>query len=83
MCNHPIICPVFVITPSSALCFRWEGTGVNEIGRDKATGEMRVKVNPKYYRPTEVVSIARLMVKSCDPDKCLSGGVRSVTVRVS
>lgn len=35
----------------------WEGKGVNEIGKEKDTGVVRVKVNPKYYRPTEVVSI--------------------------
>ncbi len=35
----------------------WEGKGVNEIGKEKDTGIVRVKVNPKYYRPTEVVSI--------------------------
>jgi len=35
----------------------WEGSGVNEVGRDKATGIIRVRVNPKYYRPTEVVSV--------------------------
>ena len=35
---------------------RWEGTGVNEIGKDKDTGEVHVKINPKFYRPTEVVS---------------------------
>lgn len=34
----------------------WEGKGVNEIGKEKDTGIVRVKVNPKYYRPTEVVS---------------------------
>lgn len=32
----------------------WEGSGDNEIGREKGTGTIRVKVNPKYYRPTEV-----------------------------
>ncbi|XP_022346245.1 GDP-mannose 4,6 dehydratase-like [Crassostrea virginica] len=32
----------------------WEGEGVNEVGKDKATGVVRVRVNPKYYRPTEV-----------------------------
>lgn len=32
----------------------WEGKGENEIGKDKATGTVRVKVDPKYYRPTEV-----------------------------
>ncbi|KAK6186224.1 hypothetical protein SNE40_008303 [Patella caerulea] len=32
----------------------WEGKNENEIGKDKATGEVRVKVNPRFYRPTEV-----------------------------
>lgn len=32
----------------------WEGEGVNEVGKEKDTGIVRVKVNPKYYRPTEV-----------------------------
>lgn len=36
---------------------RWEGQGDNEIGLDAKSGKMLVKVNPKYYRPTEVVSI--------------------------
>lgn len=36
---------------------RWEGEGVNEIGKDKDTGIVRVSVNPKYFRPTEVVSL--------------------------
>lgn len=35
----------------------WEGEGVNEVGKEKDTGIVRVKVNPKYFRPTEVVSI--------------------------
>ena len=34
----------------------WEGEGVEEVGREKGTGTIRVKVNPQYYRPTEVVS---------------------------
>lgn len=32
----------------------WEGEGVNEVGKNKANGEILVKVNPKFYRPTEV-----------------------------
>jgi len=32
----------------------WEGEGDNEIGKEKGTGIIRVKVNPKFYRPTEV-----------------------------
>lgn len=35
----------------------WEGTGVDEVGRDKNSGKVLVRVNPRYFRPTEVVSI--------------------------
>ena len=32
----------------------FEGTGVDEVGRDKNTGEVIVRVNPEYFRPAEV-----------------------------
>lgn len=32
----------------------WEGEGVQEIGRDRKTGQALVKVDPRYFRPTEV-----------------------------
>ncbi|KAK0180985.1 hypothetical protein PV327_003309 [Microctonus hyperodae] len=32
----------------------WEGEGINEIGRDKDSGKTLIRVNPKYFRPTEV-----------------------------
>ncbi|KAG1660293.1 GDP-mannose 4,6 dehydratase [Nymphon striatum] len=32
----------------------WEGEGVNEIAKDKATGKIRVTVSSQFYRPTEV-----------------------------
>ncbi len=32
----------------------WEGEGVDEIGRDAATGTVRVEVDPRYFRPAEV-----------------------------
>ena len=32
----------------------WEGTGVDEIGKDKATGKTIVKVNPQFFRPADV-----------------------------
>ena len=32
----------------------WEGAGVDEVGKDKATGEVLVKINPEFYRPAEV-----------------------------
>ncbi|KAL5466680.1 hypothetical protein EMCRGX_G030824 [Ephydatia muelleri] len=33
---------------------RWEGEGVNEKGVEVATGKVRVQIDPKFYRPTEV-----------------------------
>ena len=35
----------------------WRGTGLEEKGYDKATGKMLVCVNPKWYRPTDVVNL--------------------------
>lgn len=32
----------------------WEGKGDTEIGKNKKTGDTIVKVDPQYYRPTEV-----------------------------
>ncbi|MBN8532745.1 MAG: GDP-mannose 4,6-dehydratase [Rhizobiales bacterium] len=32
----------------------WEGEGVDEVGRDAASGIVRVKIDPRYFRPTEV-----------------------------
>jgi len=44
----------------SLAILRWEGTAEEEKGIEKATGKVRVEVDPKYYRPTEVVSIGFL-----------------------
>ena len=43
---------VFVF--SQFCVIRWEGKEENEIGKCAKTGEIRVRVDPKYYRPTEV-----------------------------
>lgn len=32
----------------------WEGKDENEVGIDKNSGKIRVRIDPKYYRPTEV-----------------------------
>lgn len=32
----------------------WEGVGVNEIGIDTNTGKTIVRINPEFYRPSEV-----------------------------
>lgn len=34
----------------------WEGSGMDEVGKEKDTGVVRVRVNRRYFRPTEVVS---------------------------
>ncbi len=32
----------------------WENEGINEIGRRSDTGQIVIKIDPRYYRPTEV-----------------------------
>ena len=32
----------------------WEGEGIDEIGRRADTGEIVIRVDPRYFRPTEV-----------------------------
>lgn len=39
---------------SAGVVLSWEGVGVKELGRDMATGETLVHVDPAYYRPSEV-----------------------------
>lgn len=34
----------------------WRGEGEGETGHDADTDQLLIKVNPKYFRPTEVVS---------------------------
>lgn len=33
---------------------KWDGEGVNETGTDEATGKILVKINPEFFRPSEV-----------------------------
>jgi len=32
----------------------WQGEGVDEVGVDRATGDVVIEIDPRYYRPTEV-----------------------------
>jgi len=32
----------------------WEGSGIDEVGVEKATGKVRVRIDARYFRPTEV-----------------------------
>jgi GDPmannose 4,6-dehydratase len=33
---------------------KWQGEGLNEVGMDAATGDCLIKIDPRYFRPTEV-----------------------------
>ena len=35
----------------------WEGNGVNEIGRREDTNEIVIRIDEKYFRPTEVSNL--------------------------
>ena len=35
----------------------WSGTDINEIGRDKVSGNIIVRIDKRYFRPTEVDSL--------------------------
>ncbi|MEJ5365698.1 MAG: GDP-mannose 4,6-dehydratase [Desulfosoma sp.] len=35
----------------------WEGKGMDEVGRDLGTGRVLVRIDPRYFRPTEVDSL--------------------------
>ena len=41
----------------AGIAVRWQGGGVDEVGIDSATGRTIVKVDPKYFRPTEVETL--------------------------
>ena len=32
----------------------WEGSGLNEVGRRQDNGDVIIRIDPRYYRPTEV-----------------------------
>jgi GDPmannose 4,6-dehydratase len=46
----------------------WEGTGVNEVGKDPKTDKVLVKISEKFYRPCEVDTLVG------DPSKIKSIG---------
>jgi GDPmannose 4,6-dehydratase len=33
---------------------KWQGSGVDEIGLDESTGKTLIKINPEFFRPSEV-----------------------------
>lgn len=49
----------FVVSAGSLLDMKieWEGEGVDEVGIDTVTGRKLVRVDPRYFRPTEVETL--------------------------
>ena len=49
----------FVVAAGSLLDMKieWQGEGVDEVGIDTATGRTVVRVDPRYFRPTEVETL--------------------------
>jgi GDPmannose 4,6-dehydratase len=49
----------FVVAAGSLLGMKieWKGHGVDELGIDKVTGRQLVRVDPRYFRPTEVETL--------------------------
>jgi GDPmannose 4,6-dehydratase len=49
----------FVVAAGTLLDMRieWRGEGVDEVGIDAATGRTLVRVDPRYFRPTEVQTL--------------------------
>jgi GDPmannose 4,6-dehydratase len=47
----------------------WQGEDENEVGIDKKTGKIIVKVNPVFYRPAEV----ELLVGNAEKAKTVLG----------
>ncbi len=43
----------------------WEGQGINEIGRRADNGQIVIRIDSKYYRPTEVDSLKGDPSKAC------------------
>lgn len=44
-------------SPYFGMKIEWEGEGINEIGIDKNTGKTVIKVDSKYFRPSEVETL--------------------------
>jgi GDPmannose 4,6-dehydratase len=52
--THPVREFVQKAFKAAGIDVEFSGQGVDEVGKDKATGKVVVKVNPKFFRPAEV-----------------------------
>lgn len=53
----------------------WEGSGLEEIGKEKGTQTIRVKVNPKFFRPADV----DFLLGDCSKAKTVLGWKPKIT----
>jgi GDPmannose 4,6-dehydratase len=44
----------------------WRGTGIEETGVDKKSGKTVVRIDPTYFRPTEVDELIGDVSKACE-----------------
>ena len=61
----------------AGIAIDWQGVGVEELGIDRATGEVRVAIDPRYFRPTEV----DLLLGDASKAKQQLGWAASITVK--
>jgi GDPmannose 4,6-dehydratase len=52
--THPVREFVELAFAEAGITIEWSGSGIDEKGRDTATGKVLVEVDPRYFRPTEV-----------------------------
>lgn len=57
---------VSIAAKSLGMDIRWSGQGVDEVGTDTASGRVVVRVDPRYFRPTEVDTLLGDATKARD-----------------
>jgi GDPmannose 4,6-dehydratase len=55
----------------------WSGTGVDEVGKDAATGQVVVRINPAFFRPAEV----ELLIGNPEKAERVLGWKRQISFR--
>ena len=48
---------VELVFKHNGIDIEWRGSGLDEVGMDAKTGKVLVSINPKFFRPTDVVSL--------------------------
>ena len=61
--THSVRKFVEIVAGFHNLTLSWEGEGVEEVGKDQ-NGVVRVRVNPKFYRPNEVDALCGDITKA-------------------